>query len=174
MSTPGIRHEDIEALAPVWSKIETHCVVCARPFATEADVDLHDEMACDQDPCWCKAKCWVEYGGDCYPSDDAQPNEDELGLYHLYRAWRERAESRHEDIEALAADPDADLALRVLASEYADEIADCHRLIRLLAQAWRVEESTVVADRYHQWVAPLSVKLPDDLAGVLSAVVGEP
>jgi hypothetical protein len=82
--------------APVWSKIETHCVVCARPFATEADLDRHAEKECDV-PCWCIDVCWVEYGGDCGPSAEiADDDADELGLYRLYRAWRERAETTAE------------------------------------------------------------------------------
>jgi hypothetical protein len=83
--------------APVWSKIDTHCVVCARPFAREPELDRHAEKECE-DRCWCLDFCWVEYGGDCTPSEDMCDEhgswEDDLRLYALVRAWRELAESR--------------------------------------------------------------------------------
>lgn len=81
---------------PRWSKIETHCVVCARPFATPAEETRHFEKECG-DPCWCWGYCWIEQGGDCEPSeelsDDGHGGTDELTLYGMYRAWRELAES---------------------------------------------------------------------------------
>lgn len=79
---------------------------------------------------------------------------------------------RHDDIEALAADQDADLALRVLASEWADELAATHELIR-----WIVKHGAPAETAPGEWLGwddddQAYIQFPDDLAAVLAVVVG--
>lgn len=80
-----------------WSKAETHCVVCLRPFPTEADIERHAEQECG-DPCWCWDICWVNQGGACdYPPD----LDDDLAVFGALRAAEEDAEQSKAILQAL-------------------------------------------------------------------------
>ena len=48
-----------------WSKAETHCPLCLKPFPTADDVERHSEKECDEPTCWCEELCWVNKGGSC-------------------------------------------------------------------------------------------------------------
>lgn len=50
-----------------WSKAETHCAFCLRPFATEVEERRHFEQECEQPEgsCWCNEFCWIGQGGEC-------------------------------------------------------------------------------------------------------------
>lgn len=63
-----------------WSKADTHCALCARPFATSDEETRHAEKECGE-PCWCLDFCWVEQGGDClYELEHEDPFELVLQL----------------------------------------------------------------------------------------------
>jgi hypothetical protein len=79
-----------------WSKMQTHCVVCLRPFATASDEDRHAEQECD-DPCWCESLCWIDQGGDCQVPEWL---DDDLALWVRLRG----AEERIERLEAALVD----------------------------------------------------------------------
>lgn len=70
-----------------WSKQDTHCVLCLRPFPTDAEIERHAEMECDPDPCWCWSFCWVTQGGECI----AEMSQDPIELVMALRGALEAA-----------------------------------------------------------------------------------
>lgn len=71
-----------------WSKAETHCVVCQRPLAADAEEQRHAERECDPERCWCLDFCWVGQGGDCI-GDPFSDMRDDLGLWMRVRSAEE-------------------------------------------------------------------------------------
>jgi hypothetical protein len=61
---------------PAWPHMESHCAVCLRLFAREAETDRHEDQECDEAECWCLSFCWIEYGGDCFPAEDVDFSEE--------------------------------------------------------------------------------------------------
>ena len=84
LSPLGSDGDDTKAYEEIlaWPEIETRCAVCLRPFPTKEEMERHDDVECDADPCWCVSLCWVDVGGYCHYPDDL---DDDLALFRALR-----------------------------------------------------------------------------------------
>ena len=124
----GLRYEDkfpdddVAEWGDGWPLAATHCPVCMRPRATDADEDRHAEQECIEPECWCEAICWAETGGECNPTDDV-PSWDNLeALCMALRSARSRLSSTTTEVERLRG------ALRKIERATTNEFSSAERM----------------------------------------------